>query len=224
MFLDDVRVPDEDRLGQVNGGWSVAKTMLSAERGMLGGEGASPVARVGGVDVDTVIGVGHDVGPIYRHLMVEAWLRDRVVAMLSGRVGADARWAPLVKIAQAVHNQSLQELATQVVGPSAIANEGDGLASKVGWGLLRSRANSIGGGTSEILRNIVGESILELPVRAGSPPRPALDGDPPVLTLRPAAGRAARAGGDPGAHPRPASPIVLAGARRARTSPPCRSR
>jgi alkylation response protein AidB-like acyl-CoA dehydrogenase len=163
VFLDEVRIHDDDRLGPVNGGWAVARTMLSAERGMLGGEGASPVARVGGVDVETVMRVGQQVGPTHRDVITQAWMRDRVVAMLSGRVGADGRWAPVVKIAQAVHNQRLQELAVQVVGPTVIANEGHGLAPDVGWGLLRSRANSIGGGTSEILRNIVGESILELP-------------------------------------------------------------
>ena len=51
VFLDDVVVPDGDRIGERNGGWAAAGIMLAAERNMLGGPGASPVARIGGIDV-----------------------------------------------------------------------------------------------------------------------------------------------------------------------------
>jgi len=83
--------------------------------------------------------------------------------MLSQRLGGIAEAGPLVKIAQTQNNQSLQELAVDILGPVAIANDGNGLPAHVAYGFLRSRANSIGGGTSEVLRNIVGESMLGLP-------------------------------------------------------------
>ena len=69
-----------------------------------------------------------------------------------------------MKLAQAEHNQRLQALATNVVGPSAIAHEPhDDVAAGVAWGFLRSRANTIGGGTSEVMRNVIAERLLGLP-------------------------------------------------------------
>jgi 3-oxochol-4-en-24-oyl-CoA dehydrogenase len=163
VFLDDVVVDDADRIGEVDGGWRVARSALTAERGVLGGEGASPVARVGGVDIDQLVHAGVATAPVERHELAAAWARDRVVSWLSQRFAANDAAAPLVKVAQALNNQALQNLAVNLIGPAAVATDDDGLAATVAWGFLRARANTIGGGTSEVLRTIVGEQMLGLP-------------------------------------------------------------
>jgi alkylation response protein AidB-like acyl-CoA dehydrogenase len=163
VFLDDVTIDDNNRIGEVNDGWRVARSALSSERGSLGGEGTSPVARVGGIDIEQLLAATVIRDRVHRDQVVQAWIRDTVVALLSKRLGADESAAPVVKIAQAVNNQALQNLATNLIGPSVVANDGTGLPATVGWGFLRCRANTIGGGTSEILRTIIGEQILGLP-------------------------------------------------------------
>jgi alkylation response protein AidB-like acyl-CoA dehydrogenase len=118
---------------------------------------------VGGIDIDHLIAADLITGPVERDLVVQAWMREKVVSLLSQRLAADEAAAPIVKIAQALSNQALQNLAANLIGPASIANDGTGLGATVGWGFLRCRANTIGGGTSEVLRSIVGEQILGLP-------------------------------------------------------------
>jgi alkylation response protein AidB-like acyl-CoA dehydrogenase len=163
VFFDDAVVDDDNRIGEVNAGWRVARSALASERGTLGGEGASPVARVGGVDLDQLLEADLVVTDLARDQVVRAWVHERTVALLSQRLGGDEAAAPLVKVAQALNNQALQNLAANLVGLAAVANDGTGLAATVGWGFLRSRANTLGGGTSEVLRSMIGEQLLGLP-------------------------------------------------------------
>lgn len=163
VFLDDVIVDDANRIGAVNSGWQVARAALASERGTLGGAGSSPVARVGGIDVDQLRAFGVAGVGVERDQLVEGWVQGSVVELLSQRLARDERAAPLVKLAQALHNQALQNLAVNLLGMVSVANEGEGLAARVGWGFLRCRANTIGGGTSEVLRTIIGEQLLGLP-------------------------------------------------------------
>ena len=164
VFFDDVVVPDDDRIGEPNGGWTAANIMLSAERNMLGGPGASPVARIGGVDVTRLLDLLPTAHPGLRDTVLRFMVRERVIALLGSHLQHRPSHAALVKLAQAEHNQLLQALATNVVGPSAIAHEGsDELAAALAWGFLRSRANTIGGGTSEVMRNVIAERLLGLP-------------------------------------------------------------
>jgi alkylation response protein AidB-like acyl-CoA dehydrogenase len=161
VFLDDVELDDNYRVGPVDAGWRVATAALSTERGALGGEGSSPVARVGGVDIDDLRPFISD--GLRRDRFVQAWIRERVTVLLAERMAKDERGGPLLKVAQAVNNQALQNLATDLVGIEAVAASGPGFAATVGWGFLRCRANTIGGGTSEVLRNTIGERLLGLP-------------------------------------------------------------
>jgi 3-oxochol-4-en-24-oyl-CoA dehydrogenase len=163
VFLDDVIVDDANRIGAVNSGWRVARAALASERGTLGGAGASPVARVGGIDVDQLRAARVARGGVERDQLVQAWVHSRVVELLSQRLARDEQASPLVKIAQALNNQALQNLAVNLLGMVSVSNDGEGLAATVGWGFLRCRANTIGGGTSEVLRSIIGEQLLGLP-------------------------------------------------------------
>jgi alkylation response protein AidB-like acyl-CoA dehydrogenase len=161
VFLDDVEVDDTSRVGAAGAGWAVARAALTAEREALGGEGASPVARVGGVDIDDLRKLVSD-GPA-RDRYIQAWIRERVTVWMAERLAKDERGGPLLKVAQAVNNQTLQNLAADLVGIESVAPDGPGFAATVGWGFLRCRANTIGGGTSEVLRNTIGERLLGLP-------------------------------------------------------------
>ena len=164
VFLDDVVVPDGDRIGERNGGWAAAGIMLAAERNMLGGPGASPVARIGGIDVARLLELLPSAQPGVRDELLRFLVDERVISLLGRLVQHRPSHAALVKLAQAEHNQRLQALATNVVGPSAIAHEPhDDVAAGVAWGFLRSRANTIGGGTSEVMRNVIAERLLGLP-------------------------------------------------------------
>jgi alkylation response protein AidB-like acyl-CoA dehydrogenase len=164
VFFDNVVVPDDDRIGEPNRGWDVAGAMLAAERGMLGGPGTSPVARIGGIDIDDLLELLPGLNPGLRDRLLRCLVDDRVVGMLGVRLHARPELSSLVKLAQAEHNQRLQSLAAAVLGPSTVAHERhDSHAARVSWGVLRSRANTVAGGTSEVMRTVLGERVLGLP-------------------------------------------------------------
>jgi alkylation response protein AidB-like acyl-CoA dehydrogenase len=178
VFLTDVRVTDVDRVSPIGEGWSAAMTTLGAERHALSGRhkrkrkasdeilGGKPYA-----DVEAMVvarGVGTD--PVGRQRLIEAHIAERVLAMnlQRARARAAAGQAPgpeasLTKVAKAASNQRLQELAMNQLGANAIAWMHD--EERADWiaQFLRTRANSIEGGTSEIQRNIIGERVLGLP-------------------------------------------------------------
>jgi len=179
VYLTDVRVPDIDRISPVGEGWAAALTTLSAERHALSGLarkkrkasdeilGGKPYAEVQQLAVRR--GVGAD--PLGRQKLMAAYIEDRVLNMSVQRSRARlaSGHAPgsegsLTKIAKAAANQHLQEVAMDVLGADAMAwVEGDAEAEDWITQFLRTRANSIEGGTSEIQRNIVGERVLGLP-------------------------------------------------------------
>lgn len=164
VFLNGVVISDDLRIGALNDGWAVARATLEAERELLGGPGSSPVARIGGLAMDDLLNLARDVADGQRRLLVECWVRDRIVRVLGERLANRGEAGSLVKLAQAEHNQTLQSLAVDLLGPFGAASEPDDeAAAKIWWGFLRSRANTVAGGTSEILRSVIGERLLGLP-------------------------------------------------------------
>ena len=172
-FFDGVRVPDDMRIGDVNVGWSVARTTLSGERQWVGGgEGAGE--RLGGRSLDRLVErlrtAGRTAEPIVRQRLTVLLCAERVIAWTAARA-RDARSAgrspgpetSIGKLMSTEHNQRLQEAWIDLT--AGVAHEdGDPDAEGVVYGFLRSRANSIEGGTSEIQRNTIGERVLGLPV------------------------------------------------------------
>jgi alkylation response protein AidB-like acyl-CoA dehydrogenase len=75
--------------------------------------------------------------------------------------------AAVMKLHQGLHNQRLQELAVDIQGPSALAWAPDTDGGDVTRGFLRAQANTIEGGTSNVLRNLIGEKVLGLPREPG---------------------------------------------------------
>jgi alkylation response protein AidB-like acyl-CoA dehydrogenase len=185
VFLEAARVPDACRVGEVGAGWKVANSTLSGERQMVSGAGSGGVDRIGGSGVGYLIrlakrqsaegGPGGWSDPARRDEIMRLYCEERVREWTNQRVRSQARAgrAPgpessVGKLHQGELNQRVQLAATSVLGMKATAWTGD-LGDYAGSlpyevrGMLRSRANTIEGGTTEINKNILGERVLGLP-------------------------------------------------------------
>ena len=158
VFLDAVRVSDFQRVGAEGEGWKVAGATLSGERQMVSGAGSGGVDRIGGSEADALADTDD---PVLRQRVTSLRGEERVRAWTNRRL----RGGPLTSIGK-VHqgdlNQRIQLAAIDLMGASAMAWEGDGLDRTV-KGMLRSRANTIEGGTTEVNKNVIGERVLGLP-------------------------------------------------------------
>jgi alkylation response protein AidB-like acyl-CoA dehydrogenase len=185
VFFDGARIPDGQRLGPVGDGWRVAITTLMNERIALSG-GGSVGGSVGGSGIDRLIERYRPLtAPIARQRVAQAYIDNRVIRFNNQRAAAARRSGEagpegsITKLQQAEYNQRLQALAVELEGSSAMAWEGttsrrDAVralvdepqhadAGTVVRGFLRSQANTIEGGTSNVMRNILGERVLGLP-------------------------------------------------------------
>jgi alkylation response protein AidB-like acyl-CoA dehydrogenase len=185
-FFSDVRIPATNVVGDVNAGWTIAKALLGHERSMLASFFGSGGRRSGLEGADQTRNkvvdlarqcVGAKDGPIS-----DAVLRDRIARFLidelsfrltvqrSGdEAAAGHRPGPetsLFKVYGTELNQRREELMTAIRGPQGLGWEGEGFAPEElsqarDW--LRSRGNTIEGGTSEIQLNIIAKQVLGLP-------------------------------------------------------------
>jgi alkylation response protein AidB-like acyl-CoA dehydrogenase len=178
VFLTDVRLPDDLRLGDVNDGWRVAQTTLMNERVAIGG-GAAP--REGGV-----IGVLTRLWrerpelrtPGMHDAVLRAWTGSEVARITGERLrqqlaaGRPGPEGSANKLAFSSLNQSITGVVLQLLGEEGLAYDDWTLrrpvevsltSDRTGYAYLRAKGNSIEGGTSEILRNIVAERVLGLP-------------------------------------------------------------
>ncbi len=179
VFLTDVRLNDLLRISPVGDGWGAALTTLGAERHALSGtkkkKRKSSDEILGGKPFDEVraraIADGLSLDPVARQRLAADYAAGQVLALTGGRARARAAAGQpagpegsISKIAKAASNQALQESAMAFLGANAVAWDQDD-PDAAGWieQFLRTRANSIEGGTSEIQRNIVGERVLGLP-------------------------------------------------------------
>lgn len=175
VFLEGVRIPDSDRVGAVGEGWRVARTTLMNERVALAGVTLDNVALMGGVRKDpwqSYLDQFPDrSGAVTRQRLVDVWIRQQAKEITSHRAAAarnrGSQPGPegaIGKVFNAELNQDRTELVVDAHGPSGVAWEAsDSDAVQRAHAFLRSRANSIEGGTSEVLRNQIAERILGLP-------------------------------------------------------------
>ncbi len=183
VFFTDVRVPDADRLGEVGEGWNVAVTTLMNERVSIGG--AVTERNTGPINAALEIWKERwqgDTSPHARALrdrLVSAYIRVEALAMTNARAAATRRAGTpgpegsVAKLAYAEENKRVYDLCMDLLGNEAMLfpagypmtrPERVGLSSRdVRKLFLRMRANSIEGGTSEVMRNILGERVLGLP-------------------------------------------------------------
>jgi alkylation response protein AidB-like acyl-CoA dehydrogenase len=165
IFLEEAEIPDENIIGEVGGGWQVAITTLMFERAGLGAAAVLGLKRT----IEDLIAIvrerGLDDDPLIRQRIAE--LQIGIEAMRLGslraltktmKTGVPGPEGSLSKWEWADYNQALTELGNEVLGPEGMRNGTD-------WSyrFLRSRANSIEGGTTEVLKNIIAERVLGLP-------------------------------------------------------------
>jgi alkylation response protein AidB-like acyl-CoA dehydrogenase len=177
VFLTGVRVPAANVIGEVDGGWAVAMTTLTAERSAIGGGRAHDVV---GELVDLLRASPGAAGdPVLRQQVTRAWTHDRILTYLGwrARTAVDRGEPPgaetsVIKLAHSLHQAELGDLGLAVLGARGLALDyGELEASPWQVRFLAQWASRIGGGTEQVQRNIVAERILGLPRE----PRPDKD-------------------------------------------------
>jgi alkylation response protein AidB-like acyl-CoA dehydrogenase len=174
VFLDGVRIPDAWRLGPENAGWKVVNAALSGERTMVSGSGAGGVERIGGSGVGRLLDVAKKTGawqdPRWRQRLMALYCEEKVRQWTNARVRDNTRAgraagpeSSIGKVHQGEMNQRIQMAAADLLGAGATAWPAGEEMPHFVHGMLRSRANTIEGGTSEVNRNVLGEKVLGLP-------------------------------------------------------------
>ncbi len=186
VYLTDVRIPDADRIGDVGDGWRVAMTTLMNERTSIGGGGGGGPRPAGSGPIAEAVRIwrdeltDHERGPATRDHLMDLWIRAEVLRLTNIRASQNRKAgnpgpeSSIAKLAIALINKDIYEFCVNMQGPrgqvgfdfemrraDAVGLEGPPGASRKMF--LRSRANSIEGGTSEIMKNILGERVLGLP-------------------------------------------------------------
>ena len=178
VYITDARIPDTFRLGGVGDGWRVAMTTLMNERSALGGSGNRRGAGTIGDAVALWASRPDLQTPVLRDRLTSLWLRAEAQRLTSERsrvsasVGGPGPEGSVGKLVGAELNQHIYEFCMDLLGPEGILYDGYGTsgdADAEDWRgpiqqrFLRSRANTIEGGTSEVMRNILAERVLGLP-------------------------------------------------------------
>lgn len=162
VFFDGVEVPVEARLGDEHGGWRVAMSTLSNERGGVATLHLQLRARIGEL-IEAARAAGRTADPRVRDQLAGLYAEGECLRHLAERVLARAATglppgpeSSVIKIAWSLLGQRIPEVAVDVLGPGALDAE---------WGerLLHGRSLTIAGGTTEVNRTIIGEHVLGLP-------------------------------------------------------------
>jgi alkylation response protein AidB-like acyl-CoA dehydrogenase len=186
VFFNEVRIPEADRLGGVGDGWGVSITTLMNERVSIGG--TVPPRESGLIGEAVKIWRSRWSSRSDAHAMavrselMQSWVRNEVARLTNWRA-SDLRQAgtpgpegSVAKLVFAEENQRTSELCVDLMGaegmlygseyPLVRPSESAMTSGDMRKAFLRMRANSIEGGTSEVMRNIIGERVLGL---AGEP-------------------------------------------------------
>ena len=199
VYLTDARIPDDQRIGAEGEGWRVALTTLMNERTAIGsgGAGSSKPVRGGPANDAVRIWSGLDASErteTRKARLMEMWVRGEVArltnlraaeAMRSGNPGPEGSVA---KLEFANLNKELYDFCIDLLGAAGMVDydytfrrptelDATGASKSPQYAFLRVRANSIEGGTSEILKNIIGEQVL------GLPGEPRVDKDLPWIQV-----------------------------------------
>lgn len=179
VFFDNVRVPKENLVGKPGEGWKIAKRLLQYERtnisrSVQSGTGGTPSGKSLAALAKEYTGesAGHIADSHLRKRVARHEMQSEAIELTlhrvaeeSGKTGPSAA-SSITKALGAQHNKDKYELMLEIMGQAALGWEGppfsaEDLAICHGW--LRSKGNSIEGGTSEIQINIVAKQVLGLP-------------------------------------------------------------
>ena len=172
VFFTEVRVRDDQRLGDVNNGWNVALTTLMNERAAIGGGGGGggfftrviEMVKFYGLDKDPV--VRDELAKIIIHNKVAGYNNQRAMDKIkSGQMPGPEM--SMAKLAGTTNMMRLGDFVSMILGPKLIADSGE-------WGtyawsqlILGTPGGRIAGGSDEVMRNIVAERVLGLPKDPG---------------------------------------------------------
>jgi alkylation response protein AidB-like acyl-CoA dehydrogenase len=192
VFLTNVRIPDSLRLGEVGDGWRVAQTTLMNERVAIGGRPApregsmiGPVSNAWRLRPELRTAAAHD-------RLLQLWVESEAMRLAGIRMrqqlaaGAPGPDGSAMKLTFARLAQQVSGLEVELLGEEGLRYDDwtlrrpeitDFMGREPGYRYLRAKGNSIEGGTSEILRNIISERVL------GMPSEPRVDKDVPWKDL-----------------------------------------
>jgi len=169
VFFNDVVIPAENVVGEVNGGWAVTRTVLSSEAGMIGSGAGGPNGYEGVLQLARSYGRTDD--PVIRTRLADVYAREFMLRLLGLRMQSfilNGRGNPpdpsvmknyMVQSAEIRYN-----LAMEIEGPSGMLDRVD--APQNGFwqqNLMGQFGSRIGGGTNEVHRNMIAERALGLP-------------------------------------------------------------
>ncbi|HSE10572.1 MAG TPA: acyl-CoA dehydrogenase family protein [Nocardioidaceae bacterium] len=178
VFLTDVRIADAYRLGEVGEGWKVANATLMNERIAIGGQAAPRESGMIGKVAETWRERPEVRTPALHDRLMSGWVEAEVFRLMGLRlrqklaVGAPGPEGSAMKLTFARLAQELSGLEVEMLGEDGLRysdwtmtrpEQVDFTGRDAGYRYLRAKGNSIEGGTSEILRNIVAERVLGLP-------------------------------------------------------------
>ena len=181
VYLTDVRIPDDHRVGDVGEGWRASLTTLMNERTAIGGG----TSKRGGGAIGELLEVWNKLSadeqtPERRDRVMQLWTSAEALRLTNSRasqnrkVGNPGPEGSVAKLKFAELNKEIYELAVDLLGMAGQIDydytfrrpetlDLSGTSSGPRYAFLRARANSIEGGTSEIMRNILGEQVLGVP-------------------------------------------------------------
>ena len=165
LFIDGAKIPDENLLGGEGNGWKVALTTLMNERAGLGFFLQVRLRQMLDKLIEEAASNGLLDDPVIADKLGELYLKAEILRLTAYRglstvekYGQPGPEGSLTKWMWSETNQQLTQFAADLLGPKALRS-GDRWA----YELLRARGNSIEGGTTEVLKNIVAERVLGLP-------------------------------------------------------------
>jgi alkylation response protein AidB-like acyl-CoA dehydrogenase len=176
VFLTDVRIPVENVIGEIDAGWGPARAVLAHEASTIGGGNAAAKGCAALIDLARELGVQHD--ELLRQRLAHAYAREQILGYLKQRIQASMRATgkpavdgSVMKVLWSEARRERAELGVALMGAGGV------LLDEWPLLLLEQFSGTIGGGTSEVHRNMIGERALGLPAE------PRVDGDVPFREL-----------------------------------------
>jgi acyl-CoA dehydrogenase len=168
-FFDNVKVPKENLVGELNKGWTIAKYLLTHERNMIGGMGTQRLTPLHQLAIKSIgLTSGRLADPALRTDVARFEMDALAFALTMSRVTDEAKagnetgaMSSMLKYYGTELNKRRAELTMSVVGVDGLKFGGPDADLAPMW--LRTKANSIEGGTSEIQLNIIAKNVLGLP-------------------------------------------------------------